>query len=263
MKKTINKNTIQNAEFNDPSLAAIYNTVCPLDGYGEFYLTLAKQLDAQMIIDLGCGTGLLTSELAKQGYTMIGVEPAREMLAIARTTHPEDAITWIEGDALSLKEYNADLVIMTAHVAQFLIKEDYWRQSLRAIYKALRPGGYLAFESRNPAVQPWNTDKKQQKGDGWYKPGFRQKVTDPVAGEIEAWSEITKIDGNRVTSDIHYLFKRTGEELLSRNELIFRTREEITQALEEVGFSVEHVYGDWDFTTATEESPEYIFVAKK
>ncbi len=61
------------SEFYDPRLVAIYNTVCPLDGYEKFYLELAKKLSAKTIIDIGCGTGLLTCEMAKQGHQMLGL----------------------------------------------------------------------------------------------------------------------------------------------------------------------------------------------
>ena len=147
-------------EFYDPSLVAIYNTVCPIDGYAKFYIELAKKLSVKTIIDIGCGTGLLTNELAGEGFQMIGVEPSRLMLEVAYKSPRGKQVKWIEGNAISLDEFNADLAIMTGHVAQFHVDEDYWNNSLKSIYKALRPGGYLAFESRNPAVQPWVNHKQ-------------------------------------------------------------------------------------------------------
>jgi SAM-dependent methyltransferase len=249
-------------EFYDPRLVAVYNTVCPLDGYEKFYIQLAHQLSARTIIDIGCGTGLVTHELAKRGYQMIGVEPSKLMLEVARKSPYSERIQWIEGDALSLAEFNADLAMMTGHVAQFHLEDEYWLKALKSIRRALRPGGYLAFESRNPAVQPWASDKKQQFTD-WYTPGFRQKVTDPVKGPMEIWLEVVEVKDKSVTTDNHYLFTDTGEELLSRNTLRFRSKEELTQALERAGFSVEKVYGDWDGSTARPESPEFIFVAKR
>jgi len=69
----MNNNKPNYAEFNDPRLVAIYNTVCPLDGYEKFYIELAKNLSVHIIIDIGCGTGLLTCELAKEGFHMIGI----------------------------------------------------------------------------------------------------------------------------------------------------------------------------------------------
>ena len=39
---------------------------------------------------------------------------------------------------------------MTGHVAQFFLTDEHWRAALTALHAALRPGGRLAFESRNP-----------------------------------------------------------------------------------------------------------------
>lgn len=250
------------SEFSDPRLVAIYNTVCPLDGYEQFYIELAKKLSAKTILDIGCGTGLLTCELAKRGYNMIGIEPSNLMLDVARRSPHGEKVTWIQGDALSLGEAEADLAIMTGHVAQFYLDDDYWNSALKSINLGLRSGGYIAFESRNPEVQSWKTKKHIDRND-WYSPNYRRKVVDPVAGPLEIWAEITQIKDRKVVTDIHYLFTKTGKELLSRNELIFRSREEITQSLEKAGFSIENVYGDWNGSIATSESPEFIFVAKR
>ncbi len=250
------------AEFNDPRLVAIYNTVCALGDEKQFYIKLAKDLSVKIIVDLGSGTGLLTIDLANLGYQMIGVEPSNLMLEVARKNSEGLNIEWIQGDAKSLTEFNADLVIMTGHVAQFHLDDESWQKALASIYKALKSGGYLAFESRNPAVQPWN--KKDQEGNtDWYAPNFHRTFHDPVAGEIDYRSKLLKVDGEFVLSEGHYTFTKNGEELVSRNELRFRTREEITKSLEKAGFNVEKVYGNWDGSIATDESPEMIFVAKK
>ncbi len=251
------------SEFYDPRLVAIYNTVCPLDGYEKFYLDLAKKLSANIIIDIGCGSGLLTCELVKLGHKMIGIEPSKFMLELARKSPCGNQVRWIEGDALFLSDFNADLAIMTGHVAQFHLEDEYWLKALKSIHKALRPGGFLAFESRNPAIQPWVNNKAPKGHVDWYSPNFRKKFNDSAAGLVEVWLEIIEIKNNRVVTDVHYLFTKTGEELLSRNELIFRTRKEIEQSLKAAGFSVDKVYGNWDWSLATSESPEFIFVAKR
>lgn len=250
------------AEFLDPRLVAIYNTVCPLDGYEKFYLELAKKLSAKTIVDVGCGTGLLTCELAKQGYTLIGIEPSKLMLDVARKNPYGDKVEWIQGYATSLKEFNADLAIMTGHVAQFHLENVDWISALKSIYKALHPGGYIAFESRNPDVQSW-IKKDQLNNKDWYAPGFRKKVVDPSAGVIEVWQDVVDANNKKVTTNIHYFFSETGDELLSTNTLIFRSKEELVRSLEETGFAVENIYGDWDWSLANSESPEFIFVAKR
>ena len=148
-------------EFYDPRLVAVYDTVNPIAEYETFYLDLASKLSASSVIDIGCGTGLLTCELAKRGHRLIGVEPSKAMLEVARRRACGERVEWIEGDALGLGELQADLAIMTGHVAQFFLDDGGWHSALIAIRKALRPGGRIAFESRNPLVQPW-ADKRSK-----------------------------------------------------------------------------------------------------
>src|ERR687886_669697 len=58
------------SEFSDPRLVAIYDTVNTIAEYEAFYIDLARRLSASSIIDIGCGTGLLTCELAKRGHRL-------------------------------------------------------------------------------------------------------------------------------------------------------------------------------------------------
>jgi ubiquinone/menaquinone biosynthesis C-methylase UbiE len=113
------------SEFSDPRLVAVYDTVNPIAEYKTFYLDLAAKLSASSIIDIGCGTGLLTCELAKRGHRLIGLEPSRAMLDAARYRCGE-RVEWIEGEALGLGEVGADLAIMTGHVAQIIRDDEGW-----------------------------------------------------------------------------------------------------------------------------------------
>ncbi len=57
----------------------------PFDDDSEFFCKQAEEFAAKTIIDLGCGTGLLTVELAKRGYQITGIEPSKAILSVART----------------------------------------------------------------------------------------------------------------------------------------------------------------------------------
>jgi SAM-dependent methyltransferase len=248
------------SEFSDPRLVAVYDTVNPIAEYETFYLDLAAKLSASSIIDIGCGTGLLTCELAKQGHRLIGVEPSSAMLDLARHRPCGEHVKWIEGDALRLGEFRADLAIMTGHVAQFFLDDEGWHSALIAIRKALRPGGHIAFESRNPVVQPWADDRIEGHID-WPSQTSRRRVDDPVAGRVEWWTQLLEVEDDRVCYENHYLFTKSGEELVSTCELRFRTRAELSRSLSDAGFSVESVFGDWDGRPADAASRELIFVA--
>lgn len=58
-------------------------------------------------------------------------------------------------------------------------------------------------------------------------------------------------------------FIQTGEKYESINELIFRTKEEIVDFLQQAGFQIENIYGNWDKSELSNTSPEFIFVTRK
>ena len=295
------------SEFSDPRLVAIYDTVNPIGEYKTFYLELAAKLAGDRgtlsIIDLGCGSGQLTCELAKQGHHLIGVEPSDAMLGLARKRATNELaeplaadstcgsqwrsispVKWLHGGAQNLGAFEADLAIMTGHVAQFFLEDESWQQALRSIHGALKPGGHLAFECRNPLVQPFlrasrqmaqresqisqlvseNSDcSEQSEHIDWPSDTNRRKVFDPLAGAVEWWFQLLSVEGERVLYEIHYLFESTGEKAISVNELRFRSRDELQNSLIDAGFTVDCVYGNWDFQLADGDSPEFIFVARR
>lgn len=131
-----------------------------------------------------------------------------------------------------------------------IIRDDVdWSATLQAIRDVLRPGGRVAFESRNPLAEAWTT---------WNPEKSRRKVEDAVYGPIEAWSQDTEVDGGLVRGGHHVRFVRSGEELVSIGELRFRARAELE--LSEAGFQVENVFGDWDGRPVDATTPEMIFV---
>jgi SAM-dependent methyltransferase len=243
------------AEFTDPRLVAIYDTVnaYAADAQPRFYSELALEVGAASIVDLGCGTGLITCELARAGYRMIGVDPAPAMLSVARQHPYGDRVRWIEGDASRLGAPDADLAIMTGHVAQFFLSDESWRAALAALHAALRPGGRLAFESRNPGAREW---------ESWSRDA-RRTADDPVAGPVDTWCEVHDVRDGIVSCTNHYAFAFTGEELVSPNRLRFRTEDELTQSLADAGFTIERVYGDWDRRPANPSTGELIVVAAR
>lgn len=173
------------------------------------------------------------------------------MVDIARQAAYGDRVQWICGDAGRLGTPDADLAIMTGHVAQYFVTDESWHEALAALRAAVRPGGRLAFESRNPGAREW---------EGWTREA-RRSVVDPTAERVDTWSEVHDVKDGIVSYANHYAFAATGEELVSTMQLRFRTVEELTRSLADAGFAVERVYGDWDRRPAGPTTRELIVVA--
>jgi SAM-dependent methyltransferase len=95
-------------------------------------------------LDVGCGTGFLSLELARRGHRVTGIDFAPQMLAEARKKAAAQgvAVRFEEGDAeqLPVAEGSFDLV-MTRHVLWTLPHPE---QAIDEWIRVLRPGGRLA-----------------------------------------------------------------------------------------------------------------------
>lgn len=239
--------------YTDPRLAELYDIDNPRGADTDFYVRLAADLDARRILDLGCGTGLLTRELAVDGRQVVGVDPAPAMLAVARRQPGADQVRWVEGDSGALGTPEADLVVMTGNVAQVFLDDSEWATTLRAIHAALRSGGHLAFESRNPDDRAW---------ERWNRDATYERIDSPH-GPMECWLELVSVGNARVRFEGHNVFTATGEVVVASSELRFRGLAELTDSLTNAGFTVEHVYGDWDHGPVTSASRVMVFIARR
>lgn len=237
----------------DPRLVALYDIENASRDDIDFYLGLATELEAHHIVDLGCGTGVLACELATDGRQVVGVDPAPAMLTVARRRPGADRVRWVEGDARALRTLHADMVVMTGNVAQVFLDDVEWYTTLSAIHAALRPGGYLAFESRNPQDRAW---------ERWNREATYEQFDSPN-GRMESWLEVVDVSDGRVRLEGHNVFLTTGETMIVEDELRFRSFDELVDNLIEAGFAVMKVYGDWKRGPLLETSPAIIFVARR
>ncbi|SAL22616.1 methyltransferase type 12 [Caballeronia arvi] len=248
--------------YDDPRLVALYDTLNPFADDTAFYLALAAS--ARHVVDLGCGTGLLACELARRGHRVTGIDPSPHMLRVARARPDGDTVTWIEGDAKALPFVGAaDLLVMTGHVAQVFLDDASFVATLDAARRALRPGGAIAFESRNPAARAW---------ENWTPERSLRRIEAPDGRTVDVWLERHAVPDplatGRVAFTTHYRFmpKPSGEiaeeTLSATSELRFRTLEELTKRLTEAGFAQIDWYGDWNRAPVDETSRELIAVAR-
>lgn len=239
------------AVFEDPRLAAIYDALDPDRSDLDAYLELVGEFGARSVLDLGCGTGVFALLLAYRGLEVVGVDPAGASLDVARAKPGAEKVTWIHGDASAIPASGTfDAVTMTANVAQVFLTDAEWLATLAAVHAALRPGGRLIFESRDPARRAW---------EEWTEELTRATTDIPGVGAVTDWVQVTDVvdGGELVTFQSPNIFEADGTVITSRSTLRFRSREAIEESLRASGFAVDEVRDASD-----RPGRELVFVAR-
>lgn len=97
--------------------------------------------EGERILDLGCGTGALTAEIAARGAEILGVDQSEEMIAQAKKKYPE--LRFVVSDARALEfEGEFDAVFSNA-VLHWIPEAD---QVIAGVARALRRGGRFVAE---------------------------------------------------------------------------------------------------------------------
>ena len=237
------------AIFSHPRLAEIYDAFDEPRDDLPFYVALAAELDAGTVVDVGCGTGTLAVLLAQRGCEVVALDPAAASIAVARRKTYADQVTWIETGAASMPAGAADLVVMTGNVAQVFVTDAEWRTVLRAAHQALRPGGHLVFETRDPTRRVW---------EQWAARPTARTVAVPSVGVVHERIEVTAVAMPLVSLRHTYRFAADGSELVSDSTLRFRTRDEVEGSLAASGLG----------SVAVRDAPdrpglELVFVAQR
>lgn len=111
--------------------------------YGAGVIDLVDVREGESCLDLGCGNGALTAELAARGLDAFGMDASPEMVALARKRHPELRFEVGDATSFSLGE-SVDVVFSNAML--HWIDAGQQAAALGRVAAALRVGGQFVFE---------------------------------------------------------------------------------------------------------------------
>lgn len=121
-----------------------------------YIMHLIQDLGAKAVsvLDLGCGTGVHSSLLAREGYQVQGVDISEDMLEAAARRVINGNPVFTPGDARTVRLHHTfDVVVSLFHVISYQTSNDDLLNFLSTAHEHLRPGGYFIFDCwYGPAV---------------------------------------------------------------------------------------------------------------
>ena len=111
------------------------------------WLARAVSADARLVVDVACGSGPMSRELARPGRTVVGLDLSPEELALAKQRGPGP---WLRADGLTLPLADGSIDAVTSSLGLVVMRP--LERVLAEAHRVLRPGGVLAAIA--PALRP-------------------------------------------------------------------------------------------------------------
>lgn len=132
-----------NGEVDYAAIAAFYQAVF-----------LRYGADPHLVLDLGCGTGSMTLELAARGYDMIGVDASAEMLSKAYErmfAEGKSGILFLQQDMRAFELYGTvGAVVSTLDCINYLTEDGDLDKCFALVHNYLDPDGLFIFDVNTP-----------------------------------------------------------------------------------------------------------------
>lgn len=210
--------------------------------------------DPEIILDLGCGTGTVTSLMAKKGYSMIGVDMSPEMLAVAAEKAEKDGL-----DILYLNQPMEDFelygsvgaVICLLDSLNYITEEKELEQTFRLVHNYLDPGGLFIFDI-NTAYKLKNV-----------------LAGNTFCGESDkafyCWENVYDPDYSICEFTLNFFIKN-GENYSRHTETHYQrayTDSYLKRILKKCGFEVLDSFDDLSFNSPSRNSEKVFYIARK
>ena len=242
-------------------ISGLYDKVNGSIDYKRWADFIEAQLAANMTIkpelglDLGCGTGKMTLELASRGYDMTGVDYSSDMLCRARENAEGaglfEKILWLCQDITDFELYGTvDFAVCCLDTMNHLTENAEFSQCLALVYNYLSPDGIFIFDINCKA-----------KFEKIYADHSYVIVNDD---DMLVWQNYYRKSSGLCDFYIT-LFEKDGDVYHRHDEVQSErmyTIRSVKSMLKRSGFELLGVYSDFDNTVATDESERAYIVAK-
>jgi len=202
------------------------------------------------ILDLGCGQGRHSIELARRGYEVTGVDLSQYLLDVAaeRARSAGVAVRWLQGDMRKppVKIGDFDLALSLFTSFGYFDDESDNEAVLRASAQALRPGGRLVLE-----ILHGDHVRRDFQPREWFTLGATTVLDE------------RSLDRAKKRLKVHRTVVREGAQETSYHSLRLYGGPEIQDLARAAGFARVDLFGGWARERLTDESSRLIAVAHR
>ncbi len=238
--------------------SAVYDKLQDADykSIAEYYKEAFRRFgkETELVLDLGCGTGSITLELADAGYDMIGVDLSWEMLDIARSKAEEKGkdILFLNQDMTDFELYGTvDAIVSTLDSVNYITEEGGVLQMMKLCKNYLNPGGIFIFDI--------NSEYKLKEVLGCNTFVYDEEDVFYVwQNYYDEESEICDFELNFFVKDGEN-YKRFDE---YQSEKVYKEKE-LREYAKSAGLEVLGVFDGYSFNEADENTERLVFVLKK
>ena len=223
----------------------------------QFYKKwLPKNKEAE-ILELCCGTGRLTIPIAKDGYSICGVDYTPSMLEQAKmkAIEAELVIDFIEADIrmLDLQE-KFDLIFIPFNSIHHLYRNEDLFNALGCVRNHLKAGGIFLLDCFNPNIQYIVEHEKEPIEIAEYTTKDGREVLIKQMMRYESKTQINRIEW-------HYFINGEFDSVQNLDMRLFFPQE-LDSYLEWNGFEILHKFGSFEEEAFCDYSEKQIFVCQ-
>ncbi len=244
----------KNIDFN--YVADLYDYYVNVDFDVAFYKDFCKNY--KNILELMCGTGRVSLPLIRAGYSLTCVDYSEDMLRVFRgKLNASDNVTIICQDVCNLalgKTY--DLIMIPFNSIAEITDADMRQQAIHAIYDHLAPGGTFFCTLYNPAY-------RIKSADGNMKPLGKFQLNDGKTMIVTYYNTHSEKDKLISGTQFYEIYDKQNH-MIEKRFLDIRfsviSKQEMLSMADEIGLFLKEIYGDYQRTPFTDESPFMNFV---
>ena len=231
----------------------------------EMWLTLTDDIHGE-ILEIGCGTGRVTLPLLQQGHRITGIDISAEAIQVVRakveTENLGKLAAFHTADMRSLDLPKKDFALALVPINTFMhcLSLSEQEAALHALYQHLQPGGILVIDLFHPAPQQLLEADGQLILEG-------QTIVEETGHTLQ-WFVTRHLDLAKQIQEVTLFLDETAiDGTLNRNLFSFSLRYihhfEMVLLLQNAGFQLREVLGDYDLSPFTSVSPCMIFIAQR